>query len=296
MSSIVETCCLRCIRKNLRPTRAFNPKYVRPSKGAIHGEFPTKHVRTMASVSCPGIRSSIQPLKIPERRHFSRNVPSQHVWMYELIDEKYDPSKLVLKPDNLFHHFSKSPIAAIRRRAAYIRQHAYCPHPSHRRTRLTFNPDDPENRKSVTSGTPPAHVHFECPDCGIPVYCSEDHWMDDYEEHVKICHVLREINEDDHDLHSGRYFYEFHYPAEMIDEALVNFLNWDTYAYTRGFHAMDDMRNMRQATRLITYPATIGSILHELSPYTVKPGDRLTPEGLKSFSGTFYDNWRKYTG
>ena len=31
---------------------------------------------------------------------------------------------------------------------------------------------------------PPAHVHFECPDCGIPVYCSEQHWAEDYEAHL----------------------------------------------------------------------------------------------------------------
>ena len=293
MSSILEKCCLRCIRKTLGYTRAFYPRYNRHSKETLHGTLPKKQMRTAVSLSTPNTQSSFRPTKIAGRRSFSCNGPLQHVWMYELVGEKYDPSRLVLKPDDLFHQFSKSPIAAIRRRAAYIKQHAYCPHPTHRRTRLTFNPDDPENRKSITSGTPPAHVDFECPDCGIPVYCSEDHWMDDYEEHVKICHVLREINEDDHDIHSGRYFYEFHYPAEMIDEALVNFLNWDTYAYTRGFHAMDDMRNMRQATRLLTYPATIGSILHELSPYTFKPGGRLTPEGLKSFSGNYHERKKK---
>ena len=286
MSSIFETRCHECILKTVKASRMLNLTYSRHSRRTAFGNSYKTYVRSLTSFSSPAVQSSIQSQKHPGRRNFSRRGPLQHIWMQELVDEKYDPSKLILKPDNLYHKFSRSPIAAIRKRAAYIKQHAYCPHPTHMRTRLTFNPDDPENRKPISSGAPPAHVHFECPDCGIPVYCSEGHWMDDYEEHVKICNTLREINEDEHDLHSGRYFYEFHYPAEMIDEALVNFENWDTYAYTRGFHAMDDMRNMRQATRLITYPATIGSILHELSPYNVKPGGRLTPEGLKSFSGT----------
>jgi splicing suppressor protein 51 len=44
---------------------------------------------------------------------------------------------------------------------------------------------------------------------------------------------------------------------------------------------------MRQVTRMLTYPQTIGSVLHELSPYSVRSGGRLTAEGLKSLSGRF---------
>jgi splicing suppressor protein 51 len=72
-----------------------------------------------------------------------------------------------------------------------------------------------------------------------------------------------------------------------MEEALVNMTNWDTLLYTRNFNAINDDRSMRQATRLLTYPLTIGSILHELSPYNVKSGGRLTAEGIKSFSGMF---------
>jgi len=42
---------------------------------------------------------------------------------------------------------------------------------------------------------------------------------------------------------------------------------------------------MRQVTRLLTYPITVGSVLHELSPYGLK--DRILPEGLRSLSGTY---------
>lgn len=191
----------------------------------------------------------------------------------------------LLMPNNLFHPFSSSPSPEIRRRAAFIKQNAYCPHPDHHQTRLPTNPDDPEARKSVQGKIPPAHIKFECPDCGIPVSCSEEHWADDYEAHLEICDTLREINEDDHDLRSGRFFPEFEYPGDQIEEAMVNMTNWDTFLFSREFRAINDERSLRQATRLLTYPVTIGSVLHELSPYSIKKDGRLTVEGLKSLSG-----------
>ncbi|KAI2469219.1 PXA domain-containing protein [Annulohypoxylon bovei var. microspora] len=180
----------------------------------------------------------------------------------------------VLRPDDLFHSFTNSPIPEIRHRAAFIRQHARCPHSDH---------------SPASSGAQaPAHVDFECPDCGIPVYCNEEHWAEDYEAHLKICDTLRQINEDDHDLRSGRFFPEFEYAGPQIEEAAVNMTNWDTFLYTRLFEAINDDRSMRQVTRLLTYPVTIGSILHELSPYNIRKGGRLTPEGLKSLSALRY--------
>ncbi|KAI9809721.1 MAG: hypothetical protein M1825_000154 [Sarcosagium campestre] len=176
----------------------------------------------------------------------------------------------------------------MRQRAAFIKQHANCPHPNHHQTRLPVNPDDPEARKPKTGGQAPAHVQFECPDCGIPVYCSEEHWADDYEAHLEICETLREINEDDHDLRSGRFFREFEYPGPQMEEALVNMTNWDTYLYSREFQAIDEERRLRQATRLLTYPVTVASVLSELSPYSIRAGQRLTPEGLKSLSALRY--------
>lgn len=177
--------------------------------------------------------------------------------------------KQILAEDDLFHSFTNSPNPAIRQRAAFIRQHASCPHHDHQ----------------PGGSIAPAHVDFECPDCGIPVYCSKEHWADDYEAHLLICDTLRQINEDDHDLRSGRSFPEFDYAEPQMEDALVNMSSWDTFLYTRQFNAINDDRSMRQATRLLTYPITIGSILHELSPYNIKPGGRITPEGIKSFSG-----------
>ena len=193
----------------------------------------------------------------------------------------------LLMPNNLFHPLSTSPSPEMRRRAAFIMQNAYCPHPDHHPTRLPMNPEDPEVRKFSKWLVPAKHVSYECPDCGIPVACSEEHWADIYEAHLEICDILREINEDDHDLRSGRFFPEFEYPGDQIEEAMVNMTNWDTFLYSREFRAINDERSLRQATRLLTYPVTIGSILHELSPYSIKRDGRLTVEGLKSLSGMF---------
>ena len=201
---------------------------------------------------------------------------------------KLDPFQAPLvSQDDLFHPFSNSPIPHIRRRATYMKTHAYCPHPDHRMTRMPSSPRDLEARKSASRGTPPAFVRFECPDCGIPVSCSEEHWMDDYESHNEICDTLRQINEDDHDIRSNRYFTEFQYPGPPIEEAAINFLNWDTFLYTAGFPAINEDRRMRQVTKLLTYPLTITSVLHEFSPYDSIAGGRLTFEGLKSFSGKY---------
>lgn len=256
------------------------------------------------SWSSHSAQSSLVPSLLPRHASKRRSVTSASTIRQVVPDEppqlpvpsgletspapKTDPSRVLLQPNNLFHSFSNSPSPEIRRRAAFIKQHAYCPHPHHRQTRQPVNPDDPEARKPTGSNAqPPAHVRFECPDCGIPVYCSEEHWADDYESHLEICDILREINEDDHDLRSGRFFPEFEYPGAQMEEALVNMTNWDTFLYSREFRAINESRSLRQATRLLTYPVTIGSILHELSPYHIRRGGRLTTEGLKSLSGNY---------
>ncbi|KAK4114037.1 hypothetical protein N656DRAFT_796551 [Canariomyces notabilis] len=215
------------------------------------------------------VRHDQQHIPSLAARHFSSSVVRAG---FRPSNSLQNESKRVLAPDDLFHSFTNSPIPEIRRRAALMRQHAPCPHPDHR-------PGGP---------MAPAHVDFECPDCGIPVYCSKEHWADDYEAHLEICDTLRQINEDDHDLRSGRFFPEFEYAGPQLEEAMVNMSNWDTFLYTREFNAINADRSMRQVTRLLTYPITIGSVLHELSPYNIKAGGRLTAEGLKSFSALRY--------
>lgn len=62
--------------------------------------------------------------------------------------------------------------------------------------------------------------------------------------------------------------------------------NWDVFLYTRGFPSIDTARSSRHVSKLLTYPLSIGSILHESSPYTLR-NQRLLPEGLRSLVGEF---------
>lgn len=247
----------------------------------------------------PVIVSTVVPVGHRSQSTFMKKSREVYDWLTG-VDARWGTDKLppepkqpteaprvpLLESDNLFHSFSNSPLAAIRRKAAFIKRHAYCAHPDHIPTREPSAPDEPEGRKFQQPKLPAAHVDFECPDCGIPTYCSQEHWADDYESHLEICETMRQINEDEHDLRSGREFPELEWAGPNIfEEALVNFSNWDTFLYTRDFKAIDDMRSQRQATRMLTYPVTIASVIGELSPYNIRRGGRLTVEGLRSFGG-----------
>ncbi|KAF2271872.1 uncharacterized protein EI97DRAFT_437451 [Westerdykella ornata] len=270
--------CTRC----LSLFKATRPQFNRARNNAFRFNAPSFSPSRQHSTRSAGSSSLVLP-----RRSVSSTANRKSQAQFEPI-EYIDPEgvrrKYILTEDNLFNSFTNSPIPAIRKRAAFMRQHAYCPHPSHKPTRAATNPQDLEARKSTEQGAPPAHVNFECPDCGIPVYCCEEHWADDYEAHLDVCDIMRQCNEDDHDLHSGRFFHEYQFGAPQMEEILVNMSNWDAFMYTRDFDALNEDRQMRQATKLLTYPMTIASVLHELSPYNIRRGGRLTPEGLKSFS------------
>ncbi|KAL8745719.1 MAG: hypothetical protein Q9184_007837 [Pyrenodesmia sp. 2 TL-2023] len=281
--------CQRCLSSLRRAANTTSTvRHVRRTPG--YGETGKRHYSPLTK--------KITPIQVQQRRTAASAESLNHIAVpfgpgapryaspFGADEPTERPERVLLKPETLFHSFSNSPAPGIRRRAAFMKSHAYCPHPDHRQTRAVLSPQDPEARKAAKKSTQaPAFVDFECPDCGIPVYCSEKHWMDDYESHSEICDTLRQANEDDHDLHSGRYFPEFRYPGPQIEEILVNMTNWDTYLYTREFNAINEDRSMRQATRMLTYPVTIASIIHELSPYNIRAGGRLTVEGLKSLSG-----------
>jgi len=210
---------------------------------------------------------------------------------------KKAPSKPEFKPalsqDNLFHPFSESPFPALVARGEAIKSLAPCPvcvsHHEH-----------------IHAHTEAQHraVSFECPDCGWPTHCTEDHWRVD-NEHAKYCSRLREVNEDEHDLRSGRRLREFELPGAFIlhiashkfatylrsasagpqdTEAAISFSNWDVFWYTRNFPSMDTERSRRHASKLLTYPITIGSAIHQYSPLTLG-SQRLTPEGSRSLAG-----------
>lgn len=194
----------------------------------------------------------------------------------------------VLSQDDLFHPFSKSPFPALRQRGEAIKKIAPCP--------VCVSSDAQE----LPTNPPVKKVAFECPDCGWPTHCSEEHWHAD-EEHQRCCGRLREVNEDEHDLRSGRKVTEFEMPGACcvlnalefcssatagpiaFDET-VSFANWDVFWYTRGFPSMDTERMRRHASKLLTYPMTIASVLHQHSGLTLS-NQRVTPEGIRALAG-----------
>ncbi|PWN47758.1 hypothetical protein IE53DRAFT_371196 [Violaceomyces palustris] len=167
----------------------------------------------------------------------------------------------ILSQDDLFHPFSKSPIPSIRARGERIRSLAPCP-------------------VSMTKYNERRLVNFECPDCGWPTHYSEKEWAED-EEHGKYVARLREANEDEHDLRSGREMTEFKLPGQQGFEETINMSNWDVFFYTRNFNSIETERSRRHVSKLLTFPTTIGGVIHENSPYTRK-NRRLTHEGLRS--------------
>lgn len=108
-----------------------------------------------------------------------------------------EESKITLAPDNLFHKLSKSPIPELRDRAAIINKYGVCP--------VCDTREDPSQKRRPV---------YECPECGYPTHCSEEHYHEGRQAHQEICHILREQNEDDHDLRSGRPMTEFEFPSK----------------------------------------------------------------------------------
>ena len=110
----------------------------------------------------------------------------------------------VLSQDDLFHPFSQSPFPAIRARGEAIQKLAPCPV-------CAAEAKGAHGGHAHTHAQPKA-VKFECPDCGWPTHCSEEHWRADT-EHKKYCSRLREVNEDEHDMRSGRRMKDFELPG-----------------------------------------------------------------------------------
>ncbi|KAJ1951100.1 translational activator for mitochondrial COX1 [Linderina macrospora] len=176
--------------------------------------------------------------------------------------------RLLVKADDLFHPLSKSPIKEMREKGLLIQDHGSCP------TCVS------ETTASGSAAT--REPMFECPDCGYPTHCSEKHWTSDKQHHAEHCGYLREANEDEHDLRSGRTLREFEFPSAQLPEVVVNLSDWDTFLYTRSFTNVDSDRSMRHVSKVLTYPVTMGAVLHQYSPFALGAG--LTPEGLKSMT------------
>ncbi|WFD27539.1 translational activator for mitochondrial COX1 [Malassezia nana] len=152
----------------------------------------------------------------------------------------------VLAPDDLFHKLSESPIPSMRARGERIRSLAPCP-------------------VSMAKYGERRLVNFECPDCGWPTHYSEKEWREDT-EHARYVPRLREANEDEHDLRSGRVMSEFQLPREQPHEATVNLSGWDQYFYTRHFPSIEAERSKRHVSKLLTFPMTIVALRQTLHP------------------------------
>ncbi|KAF9532317.1 zinc-finger of mitochondrial splicing suppressor 51-domain-containing protein [Crepidotus variabilis] len=194
--------------------------------------------------------------------------------IFSLFSRKKSEKKAqipVLTEDNLFHPFSKSPFPAVRARGEAIQQLAPCP--------VCASSHDHIHAQNRAQ---PKAVKFECPDCGWATHCTEEHWKED-KEHQKYCARLREANEDEHDLRSGRRMREFELPGPQGYEEAISFANWDVFWYTRSFPSMDTERSRRHASKLLTYPISIGGAVHQHSGLTLN-NQRVTPEGSRSLA------------
>ncbi|KAA1110409.1 translational activator for mitochondrial COX1 [Puccinia graminis f. sp. tritici] len=168
------------------------------------------------------------------------------------------PARRLLDSDDLFHPLTSSPIAAMREKAGRIKSIARCP------------------------VYPSKLVAYDCPECGYPTHSSREAWEMDGEK-AKYWPRLREANEDEHDLRSQRPMLEFDLPDCQPYEETITLANWDLLLYTRGFRSIDEDRSRRHVSKLLTYPMTIGAILHEFSPYSTR-NQRLTLEGYRSLT------------
>lgn len=194
------------------------------------------------------------------------------------------PNTPILAQNDLFHPLSQSPFPALVDKANRIKNVSLCP---------TSLEHDERIRPA-----------FDCPDCGWPTHATKDRWVEGKEDHQEYCGRLREVNEDEHDIRSGRNMNEFeNLPGESTAsrgipltcaranqlegqeyEAAINFSSWDTFFFTRNFPSIDSDRAVRHVSKVLTYPITIASILHQNGPYT-PANSRITREGQRSMAG-----------
>ncbi|EGV66844.1 translational activator for mitochondrial COX1 [Yamadazyma tenuis] len=166
--------------------------------------------------------------------------------------------------------WDESPYEDLRTRAAYIRSTALCP--------VTEKP-----------------VDYVCPISGIPTHHDHQAWANDTEYHSKEKYeLLKKVNLYEHDLRSGRVFDEFVFPGAQEHDFMTSLSNWDSFFYTRDFNPMNTEFNMAAATKVLTYPITIASVLHRLTPYFLQPKGPLSLEGLKSVAALKYSLYPPY--
>lgn len=171
--------------------------------GGLSGHRCKQGATTKSIITCMLSRARLLPA-VPHG--LIRRPPATTRHIFNIFNRSSRPKSPqeplpLLTEDNLFHPFSKSPFPAVRARGEAIQSLAPCPvcTSSH-------------NRLHPHTQAQPRAVRFECPDCGWPTHCSEEHRNQDI-EHQKYCARLQEANEDEHDLRSGRRMREFELPG-----------------------------------------------------------------------------------
>lgn len=145
--------------------------------------------------------ASMSWMPVIQKRLISQSVacPISFKNIFATQPEKEPENTIIMEQDNLFHILSKSPIPEMRDRAAIVKKYGVCP------VCDTHCEGHEEKKQPV----------YECPDCGYPTHCSEEHYHQGKDAHQETCKILREINEDDHDLRSGRPMREFEFPSKV---------------------------------------------------------------------------------
>lgn len=155
--------------------------------------------RTMRPpTSCSALHRAAAGPSRATARYTSRQTVIPHRTFFGFFKSKSRPlppkpepeRKILLTQDNLFHPLAKSPFADLRERAERIRTVSICP-VTHEKTGERLRP------------------LYDCEDCGWPTHRSKERWEEGKEDHQEACERLREVNEDDHDLRSGRHMAEF---------------------------------------------------------------------------------------
>ncbi|WVQ96330.1 hypothetical protein IAU59_003434 [Kwoniella sp. CBS 9459] len=220
--------------------------------------------RTIVSRSAVLASSRIAPVP---------STPAQHIQtrtFFGIFKKKStptpaEPAAPLLSQDDLFHPLSQSPFPALREKADRIKSVSLCP--------TSFEKHHERVRPA-----------FDCPDCGWPTHKNAERWEEGKEDHQEYCGRLREVNEDEHDLRSGRKMTEFeNMPEDQPYESAVNFASWDTLFFTRNFLSIDSDRSVRHVSKILTYPMTIAGVLHQNGPFTSGNG-RITREGRRSMA------------
>ena len=147
------------------------------------------------------------------------------------------PPQPLYSQDDLFHVLDQSPVMQMQQRARSIKSLAPCPTClDHAQTSETATPEP----------TPILKVSHSCSECGFPTHCSEGHYIEGKAAHDEYCSRLREINEDEHDLRSGRLITEFELPGECLLRARVR----RVFDVGRDYIRTDRKGSLNRRTRL----------------------------------------------